>query len=467
MSKSIKEFFKPVTKDSSGSLPVPSTAVQWAKREVQQQQEHSVKAGTKRGVYGVVSPDDKAKIAKYAAENGVSASLRHFKRGNAFPDLKESTVRGWAKAYKDGLSTGGSVFKLPERRRGRPLLLGKDLDDQVKAFVQDLRSSGSVVNTAITIAAAKGIVLAKDANLLAENGGSINLTKDWAKRLLHRIGFVKRRATTKFKLTPGQFDSLKAQFLADICTVASMEGIPQELIINWDQTGVKYVPVSTWTLEKKGATRVEIAGMDDKRQITATLAGTMSGHFLPAQIIYSGKTPACLPNVEFPEDWFVTFTPNHWANEDTMIGYINNIILPYVTGMRVKLQLPQTHPALAIFDHFEGQLTPRVQDCLEDNHIIMIDVPANCTDRLQPMDLSVNKPFKDQLKTSFQYWYSDQVRMQLMQIGEHRPVDLRLSVLKPMGAKWLINAFAYIQDNPDIIKNGFKEAGITDALSSA
>ena len=66
---------------------------------------------------------------------------------------------------------------LPER--GRPLLLGKDLDEQVKSFLQDLRSSGGMVYSTIPIAAAKDIVLAKDANLLAENGGSINLTNDW------------------------------------------------------------------------------------------------------------------------------------------------------------------------------------------------------------------------------------------------------------------------------------------------
>lgn len=91
------------------------------------------------------------------------------------------------------------------------------------------------------------------------------------------------------QVTPAQFDVLKAQFLADIRTVVSLEGIPAELIINWDQTGIKFVPVSCWTHEKKGSTQVEIAGVEDKRQITATFVGTMSGQFLPAQIIYGGK----------------------------------------------------------------------------------------------------------------------------------------------------------------------------------
>ena len=72
----------------------------------------------------------------------------------------------------------------------------------MKSFVGQLSSSGAVVNSAIVRAAARGIILAKDANLLEENGGGINLTKDWANRLLARMGYVKRKATTKAKIPP-------------------------------------------------------------------------------------------------------------------------------------------------------------------------------------------------------------------------------------------------------------------------
>ena len=40
----------------------------------------------------------------------------------------------------------------------------------------------------ITLAAAKGIVLGKDANVLAENGGYLDLTRDCAKQLMSRLG---------------------------------------------------------------------------------------------------------------------------------------------------------------------------------------------------------------------------------------------------------------------------------------
>ena len=65
-----------------------------------------------------------------------------------------------------------------------------------------------------------------------------------------------------------------------------MEKIPPNLIINYDHTGVNSVPIPKWTVEKEGTKRIEIAGIEDKRQFTAIFAGTMSGEFLPVQLIY-------------------------------------------------------------------------------------------------------------------------------------------------------------------------------------
>ena len=56
-----------------------------------------------------------------------------------------------------------------------------------------MRDRGGVVNTAIAIGCGTGIVMSQDPTLLASNGGAVTLTKDWAKYLLRRMGFVKRR----------------------------------------------------------------------------------------------------------------------------------------------------------------------------------------------------------------------------------------------------------------------------------
>ena len=47
-----------------------------------------------------------------------------------------------------------------------------------------------------------------------------------------------------------------------------------------------------------------------------------------------------------------------------------------------------------------------VHTLLERNKILQVHVPNNCTDLLQPLDLSVNKPFKDKLRSKFTEWYT-------------------------------------------------------------
>ena len=68
-------------------------------------------------------------------------------------------------------------------------------------------------------------------------------------------------------------------------------------------------------MAKEGSKRVEITGVDDKRQITAVFGGTIAGDFLPPQLIYQGKTSKCLPSISFPSDWHISFIENHWSNE--------------------------------------------------------------------------------------------------------------------------------------------------------
>jgi len=86
--------------------------------------------------------------------------------------------------------------------------------------------------------------------------------------------------------------------------------------------------------------------------------------------------------------------------------------------------------ALCIFDNFKAQLTTEVLNLLEDNHIDIVFIPANCTDCLQPLDQSVNKPAKDFLRGRFEEWYAKQICEQ----GTSSPITFPLHLMKPLGA---------------------------------
>lgn len=89
----------------------------------------------------------------------------------------------------------------------------------IKCYIRALRDAGGVVNTAIVLAAATGILQRKDPASLHCNGGHIILKKSWAKCLLKTMNFVKRRATTKHVPNLHNFDDLRDQYLLDIKAV--------------------------------------------------------------------------------------------------------------------------------------------------------------------------------------------------------------------------------------------------------
>lgn len=234
---------------------------------------------------------------------------------------------------------------------------------------------------------------------------------------------------------------------------------------------------------------------------------------------------------DFPDDWCVTHSENHWSNEVTMIQYIQGIIVPYVEGVRQMLGKNE-QAALAIFDNFRGQLTENVVEELEHHNIQSVLVPANCTDRLQPMDLSVNKSAKAFMRSQFTMWYAEEMLLlhqgaksnnqqqqpcqqtedddrndeveysetdedeqtewedttetdedlqatTITHTTKHRKrtnekhaisesefeiVDMSTARMKSLGGKWLVKMFEYVQGHPAILINGFKAAGIMEAL---
>ena len=65
---------------------------------------------------------------------------------------------------------------------------------------------------------------------------------------------------------------------------------------------------------------------------------------------------------------------------------------------------------------------------LEENNIHVVSIPPNCTNRLQPMDLSVNKSVKEFIQGKFRDWFSEQIQDQLSEgKREYTPVDLKMS----------------------------------------
>jgi len=157
--------------------------------------------------------------------------------------------------------------------------------------------------------------------------------------------------------------------------------------VNWDQTVVLLVSSSKYSMAAVGSKQVSVVGGDDKRQITALLTITASGILLAPQLIYQGTTERCNLKYRLPPEFLVDHTSSHWSDAESMIRYVNAILILYFVNKRIELCLPESQVAIAIFDvNASYRFNDRLHSILKDNLIELIYIPACWTSELQPLD---------------------------------------------------------------------------------
>lgn len=427
------------------------------------------KATTRNKNYAKWTEGDRYKIGHFAIENGPAATVRKFNKD--FPHLNESTVREFRKKVQQELSKAAEENRAPSKviakyaaPTGRPLLLG-ELDAMIQTYITSISSRGCVVNSVIAKSAAKALIAR-----YPDAVGNVDIeSSTWTKSLFKRMGFVNRRKTSsKVDIPDDARKEIEYIFLHDIVSLVEEHKIPESLILNLDQTPSKYVPVGNSTLAKKGASCVVIAGSADKRCITATFSVTLSGEFLPMQLIYGGKTTQSIPRFAFPKGFCLSANVSHFSNTAESIRLFEKIIIPYIKKKRQSLNLPVDQKALVVMDVFTGQTTKEVIAVLKENDICVVNVPANMTKFYQPLDLTVNGYAKRFTKTKFTEWYSKQIGKQMQEGKKLEDVDipLRLSMLKPLHAQWLVELYNEMtsEKGKEIILSGWRAAGISDAI---
>ena len=97
-----------------------------------------------------------------------------------------------------------------------------------------------------------------------------------------------------------------------LVTIAEEHKVLSFLILELDQTPLKYIPVGRQSLAKKGSKSVSIVGSTEKRSITGTIIITLLGRFLPMQLIYGGNTSQFLPRFKFPESFSLSANQKHF-----------------------------------------------------------------------------------------------------------------------------------------------------------
>ncbi|KAG1662842.1 hypothetical protein FOA52_010633 [Chlamydomonas sp. UWO 241] len=240
--------------------------------------------------------------------------------------------------------------------------------------------------------------------------------------------------------------------------------------------GLHLVPVSKKTLGIKGAKAICAVGVDDKRQVTVVVSGAADGTLLPWQVIFTGKTDKSLPPKEFMQPWIThekgawvfSHTNNHWATLATTKTWFKEIYMPYCQRVKEALGLSPDHASMLMVDcwkiHMQKEFTEWVVETAPWCNLKF--VPPNCTSVAQPMDVGIQKPFKDRLRDAFTAYV-------ISKMMQHNPADgppklnLRLSQLKPLLPYFVGKAWEDLSAQLNITRNAWSEPGISACFGHA
>ena len=154
--------------------------------------------------------------------------------------MTESTVRPWVNKYKEEIKKKSAECVIISQTRGRPLLLPAELDEKLRLFRTNMRTQGGTINKN----AIYGILM----SLIKEDMTRYDYlnftgTKGWLQSLYSRMNMFRRLVTiSRPKVTPSSWEEVRTQLHNDITSVLLKYNMPDELILNIDQTPLKFVP---------------------------------------------------------------------------------------------------------------------------------------------------------------------------------------------------------------------------------
>ena len=276
----------------------------------------------------------------------------------------------------------------------------------------------------------------------------------WCYRFIKRNGISIRRISHIGQIPPANINKYKASFIEEVINKRRIMNISVDdnyTTINMDETAFYLEMGFNTTLEFKGKRNVEIisSGREHYR-ISVLLAITANGLKLPPFIIIKGEGGKTiekeLRNLPYVRNGnlFVYCQPQGWCTSYLFIEWIKAVFLPYEKEYGEK--------CLLIMDKASSHISKDSLSILEEKKINYVLIPGGLTSECQPLDISVNKIFKDNLKLRFE---KERLLYDILN-NKIKLKSLRINLLDYINQVWYDNTII----TKNIIEKGFEKAGI-------
>ena len=132
---------------------------------------------------------------------------------------------------------------------------------------------------------------------------------------------------------------------------------------------------------------IKTTGNEKTPRFTVVLACLSDGTKLKPMLIFKRKT---MPKEPIPPGVLIHVHDKGWMDEQGMLLWIKKVLECRPGHLLNK-------KSSLVFDMFKGHLLDSGKKQLAEGNTDVALIPAGLTSQLQPLDVSINKPFKDKV----------------------------------------------------------------------
>lgn len=351
--------------------------------------------------------------------------------------VPENNVRRWRKDKEALFACAATRKAFRGPRKGA----FPEVEAPLTEFIKERRSRCLAVTTEIVQTKAREIARAHGID-----HSKFKASRGWIQKYMKRAGFSLRRRTSVMQKLPADYEEKLISFQRYVISVRKLYEFLPGQIGNADETPIFFDMPTAQTIHMKGDRQVSVRTTgNEKSRITVMLGCTADGRKLPPYIIFKRKT---MPKEVFPRNVHIRCNEKGWMTEELFLDWLKTVWCRRPGALLSRR-------SLLVLDAFRGHLTEGVKKKLQDDQTELAVIPGGMTSQLQPLDVCLNKPFKDHVRRLYSEWMaSDSIAL---------TPSGRLKRASPsMLAQWVADAWSAIPE--EMVAASFKKCCISNRL---
>ena len=269
------------------------------------------------------------------------------------------------------------------------------LETDLLGWIKEKRNNGLAILPSLV--RLKALEMAKDEKY-GIPAGHFKAGNHWCQRFMKRNGLSLRQKTTLAQRLPEDYEEKIIRFHCFVINLRKEHNYPLHVIANMDETPLTFDMPPNRTINHTGEKTIKIRTTgNEKNRVTVVLACAGDGSKLKPMVIFKRKT---VPKVANKHGVVIAAQEKGWMDTEGMKTWVQKVWRARRGGLGRRR-------SLLVYDAFEAHVTESVKAAFVRENTNLAVIPGGLTSILQPLDVALNKPFKDGVRKRWMEWMAD------------------------------------------------------------